>query len=216
MKTEKPILFSGPMVKAILEGRKTQTRRVVKDVSEYACLTGDCDHSKQVECDAFMSLLSPYGIFCDKLWVKETWRPVDHDFAMEKRKECPGAWLVQYRSDNANVWGCPDYDDRKKLAKKFGTANTAGGCDSKWRPSIFMPRWASRITLEITGVRVERVQEISESDAKAEGVEASKAVEMKNGDPCYSTPYQILWNQINGTGSWESNPWVWVIEFKKL
>lgn len=166
---ERPILFSAPMVLAIIAGTKTQTRRICKEhVVEGATATG-----------------CKYGVPGDRLWVKET--------------HIPKASGTIYRADFDQI-------------EAAGLSGMYGG----WKPSIFCKRSDSRITLEIVSVRIERLQSISESDAKAEGVEQSKLVEMKDGSPCYSLPYQILWSAINGEGSWDANPWVWVIEFKKL
>lgn len=183
---ERPILFSGPMVRAILDGRKTQTRRIIKNPDFYGCPTGDCPHWNQKECDAAMAKSCPYGKPGDRLWVKETFvAPVD---------------------------GKPVY----RASIPYGNLD----CHFKpWRPSIFMPRKASRITLEITSIRVERLNDISEEDAKAEGAEIQK--ETPGGwvicGPrigSYREGYRWLWEQINGADSWDANPWVWVIEFK--
>lgn len=178
------------MVRALLDGTKTQTRRIVKpqpDHIEGECWTrGKCALCPQAE----NGLRFPY----DRLWVKETFEP-----------DISGYF---YRADYAN-----------------------GKAITKWTPAIFMPRSASRITLEITDVRVERLQDISEVDAKAEGVDGDKwAVHYycDEGDPedpedfgvhrCnWRFGYKMLWNSINAkTAPWESNPWVWVIGFRKL
>lgn len=217
---ERPILFSGEMVRAILSNRKTQTRRAGKCQNDSATGLGVAyvKHATKgyeaiASYDAFpgqgtarWGLCScPYGIPGDRLWVKET-------FAVDRRvdpKTC-GVGYVHYVADE---WGCP---------------RTA--CD-KLKPSIFMPRKFSRITLEIVSVRVERLQNISEEDAKAEGIESSipssgcgllfKDYEQKTNDvfEWYSSPvdsYRSLWESINGKGSWATNPWLWVLEFKKL
>ena len=190
---ERPILFKGEMVRKILSGEKTQTRRVVKRqpiVGIEPCgwsgtgwgLTrpdGGCS-CRPVSC--------PYGSPGDRLWVRETWSPrTDVDPAKKLTK---AQRYVRYRADAddlANEWH--SYDG--------------------WKPSIHMPRWASRITLEITGVRVERLQEISEEDARAEGVgQRFTRMTWRGG-------FAFLWDQINGKRApWASNPWVWVIEFK--
>lgn len=155
---ERPILFSGPMVRAIREARKTQTRRVVKEIDPDEFVSSN-------EADN-LALCCPYGAVGDRLWVRETWQGNQGD--------------IRYGADGDSLHGY-----------------------NGWRPSIFMPRWASRITLEVTGVRVERVQEISEEDAQAEGV-------------AHRCDYKVVWDAINGKKyPWSSNPWVWVIEFKR-
>lgn len=207
---ERPILFSAPMVRAILAGAKTQTRRVVKqhvygngfhfDGREILChndylppsaMLMDVKHGKieyttsnlegwETEC--------PYGQPGDRLWVRETWRQ-----AYPKTEYSQG---VVYRADAPRALGMDEYSDRHK-----------------WRPSIFMPRAASRITLEVTGVRVERLQDISEADACAEGVHSTGTI---GRDWMGATEnFALLWDQINGAGSCASNPWVWVVEFKR-
>lgn len=211
---ERPILFSGEMVRAILAGNKTQTRRVVKPQPpsnvESAThnnardawfwwdngLTGD-----KFEC--------PYGKVGDRLWVRESWcrkwneRGFVYNSAGELDASC-----VHYRADGYDVLAC-DGDGYLKRRK-------GGGECSPWTPSIHMPRWASRILLEITDVRVERLQDISEADAIAEGCVVS------GSDGKFSVPgpvyrYEQLWDSINGKKHpWASNPWVWVIAFKKV
>jgi len=195
---EKPILFSGPMVRAILEGRKTQTRRIVKpqpfDGVVYCnaapgwaqpYVDDGGMYGPPIEC--------PYGEPGARLWVRETWR------------DQPGA--IEYRADTCND----------------GPADGSADAESpKWRPSIFMPRAASRITLEITAIRVERLQDITEEDAEAEGIEREfRTVVMRpDGGPDYHIPLSYRggiankWDEINGKrASWDSNPWVWVVEF---
>lgn len=178
---ERPILFSGQMVRAILDGRKTQTRRLVKpqpnDIADqYASVA-------LVECLRFWQdgkdHHCPYGQPGDRLWVKETFYKGDG---------------YSYRAD----------EEMPKSARKLGC---------KWKPSIFMPRSASRITLEVVSVRVERLQDISATDALAEG--CSDSGMMDRGVDIVSD-YARLWESINGDGSWAKNPWIWVIEFKRL
>lgn len=160
---ERPILFSGAMVRAILDGSKTQTRRVCKlDVR---------GGMPQPELDSLLRCC-PYGQPGDRLWVRETW-------AKTYVRQAGAEWFVYATGDNRTDYGGP------------------------WKPSIHMPRAASRITLEITGVRVERLGEISESDARAEGVQSV-------------AEFKELWASINGLGSWEANPWVWVVEFRRI
>lgn len=182
---ERPILFSAPMVRAILAGTKTQTRRVVKQHLERL---GDGDwyafdhkglnyrvNARHTTVAAWAHLLQfcPYGQPGDRLWVREAWSGADDP----SHKHC-----VHYRADGERA--------------------------TRWRPSIHMPRWASRIALEITGVRVERLNDISEADCRAEGLGGTV-------DRAHHW-YRVLWEQINGPGSWDANPWVWVIEFKRV
>lgn len=195
---ERPILFNGPMVRAILDWRKTQTRRAVKlqrcdgvhtdgpatcvprllATSEWGWdfSTGGEIHGPMVRC--------PYGVPGDRLWVRETF--------------------------NAN------WTDRVIYRADGGSAVEAGyASEPKWKPSIHMPRWASRITLEVTDVRVERIQDISEHDAIWEGCEPS--VDASGVTPARKH-FAVLWDSINakrGYG-WGTNPWVWVVTFRKL
>ncbi len=185
--SERPILFSGEMVRAILVGRKTQTRRVVKvpiiDRNGFGCELGASELSERD------MQYCPYGQPGDRLWVKETF---GIPYKLVKGRIAPREDIV-YRANPR--------DESSPL---------------KWKPSIFMRREYCRLVLEIVRVRVERVQDITEADAKAEGVQASTTVEMKDGSPCYTLPYQKLWTQINGCDSWYKNPWVWVIEFQRI
>jgi hypothetical protein len=183
---EKPILFSGPMVKAILEGRKTQTRRVIKPQPDYFEVMG-----QPISWDKG-ALNPPYGKIGDRLWVRETFANLPYLHPLPHHK-------ISYRADGE--------------IQMFGS--------EKWKPSIFMPRWASRITLEVTGVRVERLQDISEEDAIAEGAPVEDFYgEWLVPDPMPQKPsqwYRDLWDKINAKKCpWSSNPWVWVISFKRL
>jgi|SRR6185369_7719408 len=247
---ERPILFSGPMVRALLDGRKTQTRRIMKPqpvsveidaktfenptsgamcIGYEACPPGwrpmpwfkfdeatngrleylrpavggvgmtparvraasrrHGDSQKWAEGEVVG--LCPHGQPGDRLWVRETWRPV------HSGDPTRGA---QYRAD------------------------LHGADQTRWKPGIHMFRWASRITLELTGVRVERLQDISEADAKAEGVERFGQGwkhyfypdEPESAWEFASNSYASLFDKINGAGSWDKNPWVWVLEFKRV
>ena len=204
---ERPILFSGAMIRAILGGSKTQTRRVVnpKHLAYMDVHQGLREPTNVEAC--------PYGQTGDQLWVRETW----------------GA-----RFSHADFGGVAlHWNDLRGPLKKYRThqnlalyAMSANGqyCGG-WIPSIHMPRWASRITLEITGVRVERLQDISEADAMAEGCTKNHNGYFWGGPHPESglkqlataqSAYQDLWESINGPGSWDVNPWVWVIEFRRL
>lgn len=207
--SERPILFSGPMVRAILAGQKRQTRRICKPAlfphGEWAAVIypareegwiawemrdtpGLAELTKRQYADGF---LCPHGKVGDQLWVRENLN----------------------RNDEDNVWryaadATPVMVDQKN---KLDMLSWAHHKEQDYCPSIHMPGWASRITLTITGVRVERVQDISEADAIAEGVD-------RGSDPIVSARYCFgqLWNEINGKRgySWESNPWVWVVSFE--
>ncbi len=214
---ERPILFSGPMVRAILEGRKTQTRRAVKtDLVSYnlaTCEEGPLDARQiknQVKC--------PYGKPGDRLWVRENWYYYDK---YESRNFCETR-KIPYSPDGV-MPGAEGFHLRRIRYEA-----TEGNPDpvSPWRirPSIHMPRWASRITLEITGLRVERLNDISEADAVAEGVrymgegEGYEDYCLGPGTWCTSAKasFASLWVSINGSDSLSANPWVWVLEFKRL
>ncbi|MBM4044177.1 MAG: hypothetical protein FJ279_03615 [Planctomycetes bacterium] len=188
---ETPIPFSAPMVRAILDGQKTQTRRVVK-VPAWATDIDTLADVRIAGCDGdgdWHELPCAYGQKGDRLWVRETWQAYDvHEVEL-------GCYEAGY----------PLRDIPKSPpVSGFAVDYAADGDDApggRWRPSIHMPRWASRITLEIVSVRVERLQDISLDDAKAEGVETTDQ-------------YAALWAKINGWESWNANPWVWVIEFR--
>jgi hypothetical protein len=214
--TTRPILFSAPMVRALLADTKTQTRRIVKYIPALG-EPGDWCHRylshglRDIigDCAAYC----PYGRPGDRLWVRETF--LDTRAMTGGLDDGPRMVPAYYRADDMHPY------DAERMAK-YG---------KKWTPSIHMPRWASRITLEITGVRVERLQEISEVDARAEGVDLlrvdghemwrdySVADEDNEGHGyCYTAveSYITLWESINGPGSWDANPWVWVINFKRI
>lgn len=223
---ERPILFSAPMVRAILDGSKTQTRRIVKpqpfidDMGNF-CWNGmnfgqdfDGPHIQAIASPVPSSKTKrvhcPYGKPGDRLWVRETWAAGISTGCSWHAQEGPvdqmQEFQIRYRSDG---------DD---------------GFFGKWRPSIFMPRRYSRITLEITGARVQRLQDINEADAIAEGIKRhysgwwpyktmffeADGVTPANylRDPRDS--YRQLWESINGDGSWSANSWVWVVEFRRI
>lgn len=213
---ERPILFSGPMVRAILEGRKTQTRRVLKhDPSDdwkpaYYCDINGYDEDGELSPDVVIGwgavnqdgdegYVCPYGKPGNRLWVRENFSG-PYGCRNLKPKDWP---------DNAPIWHWAD-------------GNPVKGDWTKPKPSIHMPRWASRITLEITGIRVERLQDISEADAKAEGCAPAwldaDDHETIHADqrPTYRRGFSRLWCGINGPESWDANPWVWVIEFQRV
>ncbi|EMP9987306.1 hypothetical protein RFH01_000923 [Klebsiella pneumoniae] len=195
---ERGMIFNGEMVRALMSGRKTQTRRPIKwkqtrfteigereDGSKWPW-SEDAEHA----CDFWHPC--PFGDVGDRIWVRETWNKY--------------GGLLTYRADHDWI------DDMRKETV----------CTAKWVPSIHMPRWASRILLEITDVRVERLNSISQEDAQAEGLE------LTGWRPTYSdpdsggevmTPYDNfaqLWESIYGEESWKANGWVWVISFKRV
>ena len=204
---ERPILFSGPMVNAIIEGRKTQTRRLVKP---------DPVRSLDYHTGAG-SISCPYGGPGDRLWVRESFY-CDHcfvgDYELTAKHELGGSGS---QAACQAVW-------RKML---YFAADGPLADQDEWSertppltPSIHMPRWASRITLDVIGVRVERLQNISEEDARAEGVPPLqylvKGIKVA-GDPAYRDGFRKLWDGLNGeTAPWSSNPWVWVISFRMV
>ncbi len=187
------------MVRALLDGSKTQTRRIVKGLGSKL---GD-DFTTELKNGEIVPTVSlcPYGQPGDHLWVRET-----HAFSVidpegGSVQDEPENWDVIYRADGEG----PNWTDGEGKQIK-----------PPWKPSIHMPRWASRITLEIVSVRVERLQSISEVDAKAEGTTPRES--KRDGMPPvildYIGGYRDLWNTINGPDAWEKNPFVWVVEFK--
>lgn len=213
---ERPILFSGPMVRAILDGRKAQTRRVVNPepsagvrVSPFCASGLEDGHGRE--------LRSPYGKPGDHLWVRES---------LAATRDAAGIifdW--HYAADGAKVPRMPG------LRPEFNDAMAFAHLVRKAVPSIHMPRWASRITLEVTGVRVERLQSISEADAAAEGVESLRNEGEYWKDYLRSTAqcdelvclnardsFWTLWDSLNAARGfgWDASPWVWVVEFKRI
>lgn len=240
---ELPILFSAPMVRAILEGRKTQTRRPMKE-QPFAggYYQGDISLDQNGYCTrfgveavgggAFLSeeFLCPYGDprDRDRLWVREAWRVPDSLNALSGFQIAEKCFDAGYREP----W-CPiryEADGHLNSFKDWREFETTPGVATpgRYRHARFMPRWASRITLEVTGVRVERLQDISETDAEHEGVERwvvgddgwrdymlTPEEEAVAGVPPMTAKqsFKTLWESINNAGSWDANPWVWVIEF---
>ncbi|EDR7342204.1 hypothetical protein QE95_003940 [Salmonella enterica subsp. salamae] len=217
---ERGMIFNAEMVRAILDGRKTQTRRPVKGVRPDNCLpihpataTRSGVHTHVM--DAPKHGLCPFGVVGDRLWVRETWatlgnedgHPVDANGNLCSREDAQRIYRASaiQNPGNYGLWTSPDGFD----------------FEGSWTPSIHMPRWASRITLEITDVRVERVQDISQIDAIAEGgppdhPSFSKiSREMGFSDWPRSWFAQTWWG-IYGREAWNTNPWVWVIKFKRV
>ena len=202
----KPILFKGEMVRAILDGRKTMTRRVIKPKPTHRVIdVGDAWY----DADGIMAgaaLRCPYGQPGDRLWVRETW---------QDGSDTNGRRCVVFKADGNGI---------AALCCEDGNGDPVGlGLSvtpmepSRWRPSIHMPRWASRITLEIVSVRVERLCQITEQDALAEGV--SDSLDYCDPEtPSARMQFKDLWDSINAKRGfvWDSNPYVWALEFKKL
>lgn len=195
------------MVRAILAGTKTQTRRICKKAGVpyfVEVKAGRIDGQKRE-----LLKLCPYGQPGDRLWVRETWAAA----------ESP---LVEHTFFRADGEGQHGFQGPLSYWKR----------QDKWKPSIHMPRWASRINLEVTGVRVERLNDIGAADAIAEGIEvfadglyrdyseplAASVKDDPRAGMCFEAveSYRTLWESINGTGSWDLNPWVRVVEFKRL
>ncbi|WP_122559744.1 hypothetical protein [Pseudomonas viridiflava] len=233
---ERPILFSAPMVRAILSGQKTVTRRALnaqalKNIG-YGVQLGECHelpskgtlHPNSI---VYYTDFCPYGQPGERLWVRETWSDVN----------LQGAPGIAYRADGdvrdlmedagfLDDDGAFNYDDPRSKPYQFAcwSEDLLGGKEGRWRPSIHIPRWASRILLEITAVRVERLQDISEDQARAEGVRLYTdhaelgewwhvdGIETYSADPRKS--FELLWTSVRG--DWNSNPWVWVVQFKRV
>lgn len=211
--TERPMLFSGPMVLALLAGSKTQTRRIVKPAPDwerpepmssttaegwqgpldFAVWADNADPEADVR-------RSPYGGPGDSLWVKETWRPFLEavpEWDLSVRYQADGA----FRTIKDGEFGERDWT----MPKAAATGNVS---------PLFMPRWASRLNLNVTGIRVERLQDISEADIIAEGVTQTIIGTPRNPHRMtYRASFMDLWESINGPDSWAANPWVWVVTF---
>lgn len=194
---ERPILFSAPMVRALLAGTKTQTRRVVKASHIASTHYGSEDRASILARDTYRC---PYGQPSDRLWVRETFDPIPpQDPHYNGGRPIAIDYFATHGKDS-HQWRIKDEDGMRR-----------------WKPSIHMPRWASRILLEVVSVRVERLQDISEADCIAEGAAGGHGA--IPGYAYAATPlehYRYVWKAINGPGSWDENPWVWVIEFKRV
>lgn len=201
---ERPILFSAPMVRAILDGSKTQTRRIVKPKwTIYPA--ADPRMTKWLPA-------CPYGQPGDRLWVRETWQGPLLDSEEHE---------AQFREDGPDAFKKPGFCAYR--ATDTLDAVDSDGNDLGWRPSIHMPRWASRISLYITGVRVERLQDISDDDCLAEGIAQVVRERLPSIQQCGEydaidvdpvAEYRALWETINGSGAWDVNPWVFAVGFK--
>jgi hypothetical protein len=228
-KKERPILFSGPMVRAILDGRKTQTRRAVKPQPDNGYHIGGCHYLKtgwalwrgdtpnNHDGCTCISVKNPYGWPGDLLWVRETFKYWEDPYN--------GQDYVVYKA-GGDKQPFPNEPDIPYLNR-----NSFNG---KWKPSIHMPKWAARIWLEVTGVKVERLQDITNKDARAEGSFLDRCgcsiMQLGSRDVfdvafnqtwCHrhGERFDLLWDSINGKKegrSWDDNPWVWVVEFKRV
>lgn len=206
--TERGMIFNGEMVRAILNGRKTQTRRPVKfpvHDKNLGCELAGNELAGELSAGNYLN--SAFGKPGDRIWVRETFCPVDDT-------QYGGEKWVDYRAT-------PRYE----ASHPAGWDSAPNDAEAlKWRPSIHMPRWASRILLEITDVRVERLNAISEEDARAEGIIDGGCLNCGEPEPCgcanpepdATDAFAYLWQSIYGQESWNANPWVWVIEFERV
>lgn len=239
---ERGMIFNGEMVRALLDGRKTQTRRIVKGTDgavkfckewningeEFFVVLGEKDHTGM---NPVLGAIScPLGAVGDRIYVRETWAIlgnedgccIDWEEKLCKADERSAARIYrascEQKQGNYGLWSIPDDADWKPHTKDHQY-------EGAWRPSIHMPRWASRILLEITDVRVERLNDISEEEAITEGVPPAGGL-LPDYPGTFLTPkgdfatakvaFQRLWESIYGDESWQANPWVWVIEFKRV
>ncbi|MHC7553410.1 ASCH domain-containing protein [Klebsiella pneumoniae] len=205
--TERGMIFNSEMVRAILDGRKTQTRRPVKfpvHDKNLGCKLAGNELAGELSAGNYLN--SAFGKPGDRIWVRETFCPVDDT-------QYGGEKWVDYRAT-------PKFE----ASHPAGWDSAPNDAESlKWRPSIHMPRWASRILLEITGVRVERLNSIHDVDAMREGIQnLTTCSHSYFGIPGVvnaqhpARAFQLLWESIYGADSWRTNPWVWVIEFKRV
>ncbi|MBI0276892.1 hypothetical protein I6H07_14010 [Hafnia alvei] len=219
---ERGMIFNSEMVRAILSGQKTQTRRIVKcDFQEIAGRDDgslwpwreDCEHAEDYWYPCH------HGNVGDRIWVRETWAAlgnedgcsIDWNENLVKEGGAAGARIYrascEQKEGDYGLWSIPDDAEWKPHTDNMKYEGT-------WVPSIHMPRWASRILLEITNVHVERLNDISEEDARSEGItpKSLPAEKLVGGKLAFAE----LWASIYGYESWQSNPWVWVIEFKRV
>lgn len=207
MKKEHPILFSTPMVQALLEGIKTMTRRLVKpqpdsecEPNRVPCILGNEEQWDKwfwdtSEGERFIKYC-PYGDLGDILWVRETFTFTEHIKTEPEERHLEYWYKADRFFERYDAW----------------ERDTTTGIDrvETWKPSIFMPREACRIFLEITDIKVERLNDISEQDAEKEGAEQFPF------DDTFIQSFKRIWEKINGKESWKENPWVWVISFKRI
>lgn len=215
----RPILFQPAMAQAAHEGSKTQTRRLVKGITDPDLFEelGDGGFLHAKECPSYCDyacggreIVCPHGVPGDRLWVREAWAYFGGDEYLYQKERDQVMFKASWDSDPRRpVWCNTDepIGDRKCW-------------DGRWRPSIHMPRWACRTVLEVVKVRVERVRDcrFNTADLEAEGMTlpASELYPHTNRASKLAAKYAALWDSINGAGSWAANPWAWVIEFKRV
>jgi hypothetical protein len=217
---ERPILFSGPMVRAILAGQKTQTRRIVKPQPE--AWKHDTEgwelcrspNHRPLFPESFTKSYCPYGVSGERLWVRESWR-----WTVDKKANV----AIEYQADGEIRRALCENDGEGELVatEKYENQLLRLPSTLNWKPSIHMPRAASRINLQIVRVGVERVRGISREDAIAEGIFLNDNDWWDTGTGLRGqlspeAAFRELWASINGSESWTNNPWVWVVEFKKV
>lgn len=219
---EHPILMNAAMVRAVLDGSKTQTRRALKRQPDYPIIIATDPHTNRYQIgerepvtEAALLRASPYGQPGDRLWVRETFGYVSPDEQQRPHSECK----IEYRADLAP--GCTDRPGQWPIDECKGDPERP-----RWRPSIHMPRAASRILLEIVSVRVERLQDISDADIVAEGIDMEALAESQDrydivckgsdasGRATERTAWRDLWESTGG--DWDANPWCWAITFKRV
>lgn len=214
---EKPMPFKAPMVRAILEGRKTQTRRIVKPQPD--CEVQDLPYWNvgrwRLRDDAPNPLKCPHPVG-SRIWVRETWQVI----------HCVPEYSEGYATGYADEWFAADNIPKSSedgwwvpvyKATDAAADDHVEDRGYKYRPSTYMPRWVSRITLEVTDVRVQRLQEIDGMDAKAEGVIIPAHIPHNGADMDWARrEFKALWNSINGPDAWEQNPWVWAYTFRRV
>ncbi|MCG0493857.1 hypothetical protein L6Q41_19100 [Enterobacter hormaechei] len=229
------MIFNGEMVRAILDGRKTQTRRIMKnqpagDYPDTPALIRSVDGGFQWYGHYGESSIfnCPFGAVGDRIWVRETWWQAGQSHARypdDDEYGWYGSRRILFAAD-----GNPPNEPNDHYPNGLGGGKfSAAKPNHLWRkrPSIHMPRWASRILLEITDVRVERLNCISETDAEAEGIDMEALSDSQDcydciaghnmtGRPTATGAFKYLWESIYGSDSWRANPWVWVIEFKRI
>lgn len=217
------MIFNGEMVRAILDGRKTQTRRVMNpqpanDISRATFpnpdVVGWCSSLRHKH-GSTTAHFCPFGAVGDRLWVRETWQAI-HDSVDEFGHVEERTYAPSIPKEKDRYW-------HTVYAEHFSD-ESRGDRGFPWRPAIHMPRWASRITLEITSVRVERLNDISQEDAQAEGIIDGGCLNCGEPEPCgcvnpqpdATDAFAYLWQSIYGQENWDANPWVWVIEFRRI
>jgi len=220
--TERPILFNPEMIQAYRNGRKTQTRRIIKNPDYFGCTTGDCPHDLNSECDEAMKEFCPIGKIGDYLWIKEThflygfWNKTSK---LKKSGKPKYKFIIDKEYGVKFPDNPPSPSDIKTKITEFGWFK---------RTSMFMPRWASRFRPQITNSRFQQIQDISEDDSIKEGItvqapyigidSGGEAVESQTIDWAPSDYFMALWDSINkdrGYG-WDLNPYVWVIDFEGI